>query len=351
MTLETQIEATLKSYLWAFYQQDFDTLLAFFDQEDLRQYRENLIMFAEQMDVFGETEDFLQKLNITDLTTLKKTSQADLIVAVFKLVTQSIGSKAAKKVVNETVITNIQVEGEVAEVTYQFPIKFFDEWEVTQGTLQMKQIIDYPWKILFKSGLDTGWKRFQDEINLYYERKSRDHLNSFRHEGDLTKFNLTGYNDFSTGNLVFEPRFRDSGDFSNGLAYVQIIRKYGYINTKGDIAIKPAYLEARDFSQKLAAVKVKTAKGKVKWGFINKKAETVIDHRFDDASKFSEGLCAVALKGKWGFINKKGEFIVKCQFDSVEDFSAGNAYAEKYSKDGSIKEFAIHKKGKIEKLS
>ncbi|MEH1839084.1 MAG: WG repeat-containing protein [Nostoc sp.] len=60
------------------------------------------------------------------------------------------------------------------------------------------------------------------------------------------------------GNVVIEPKPNWSfvGGFKDGLAPVIVKRKWGFINTKGEIAIEPKFDGVRSFSDGLAFVKV-----------------------------------------------------------------------------------------------
>ncbi|APA52029.1 hypothetical protein BLD35_02145 [Campylobacter coli] len=65
-----------------------------------------------------------------------------------------------------------------------------------------------------------------------------------------------------------------------------------------------------DFSEGLAKVELNR-----KYGFMDKNGKIVIEPKFDGVGNFSEGLAAVGLNGKWGFIDKNGEFAIKPKFD------------------------------------
>ena len=83
------------------------------------------------------------------------------------------------------------------------------------------------------------------------------------------------------------------------------MKKCGYININGELAIKPQILGAKDFSQKLAGVKKEVSDGKTLWGgVIDKKKK--IPFQYNETSNFIQGLCTVKKDGKWRFINKKG---------------------------------------------
>ena len=53
------------------------------------------------------------------------------------------------------------------------------------------------------------------------------------------------------------PYFTSVGDFKNGLAMVQLDKKFGYINQKGDVVIPIIYESAQDFSNGMASVKLR----------------------------------------------------------------------------------------------
>jgi hypothetical protein len=67
----------------------------------------------------------------------------------------------------------------------------------------------------------------------------------------------------------------------------------------------PRYRNVGQFSEGLAPVQ--NANGK--WGYINEKQYWVIPSRFDEAKEFKDGKAAVKQNGKWGFINKQGKWL------------------------------------------
>lgn len=349
MTLKEEIEEVFKRYLKAIFTQDFESINSMLYGEDVESFRNTILEFAHKMDEFGETQDFLNKLGFNSIEELEGLSLFDFITSIFKLTTREIGQENLNKVLAETVITNIEDTEFYSLVSYEYPISIFDDWEIYQGQIQMIKSQN-EWKLFFKSGLEAGLSRFQEDINRYYQRKSQDNIENLGFEGDLTKFSILGYKDFATGKVVFEPRFRDAGEFSDGLAYVQIMKKYGYINLKGDIAIKPQFLDAKNFSQKLASVKIEDQNGKKLWGFINTKGKMDIQPQFSETGNFSQGLCSVKNNEKWGYINKKGELVIPFKFDSAEDFNGGIAYVGIYNSDGDETEFVLDKKGNIKKI-
>lgn len=346
MEHKEEIENVFRQYLKAIYSNDFTLMYSVLYEDDVKGFRNLMIDFAYKMDDFGENQDFIDNLGIKSIQQLESLSLLDFMSAIFKLISRDIGQERLNKVIDEVTITSIKETDGISHVSYEYPIFLFDAWELNKGKVKMVQSLG-EWKILLNSGLKAGFCKFQEEIDLYYDRKKRDNLKNFKFEGDLTTFSIVGYKDFSSGKVVLEPRFKDAGDFSHGLAYVKIMRKYGYINTKGDIVIKPQFVEAKDFSQSLAAVCVKNAEGQNHWGFINKKGIEKIPFQYEETSNFSQGLCAVRKNEKWGFIDKKGGLVIPFKYDVVEDFDQSTAYVSIYNEEGEEVSFEIDKKGQV----
>ena len=61
-----------------------------------------------------------------------------------------------------------------------------------------------------------------------------------------------------------------AGDFSDGLAPVQVGDRWGYIDKNGKVAISPQFNDARGFSSGLAPVGIGT-----NWGYIDKSGKFV----------------------------------------------------------------------------
>lgn len=150
-----------------------------------------------------------------------------------------------------------------------------------------------------------------------------------------------------TGNFVIEPQFTHTRKFSEGLALVKIggsSRKpypystnqewesigklnhlYGYINKKGQILYSFAANDAGSFSDGLAPVQ--TLDG---YGFINKQGKFVVQPKFPSVygttPYFSEGLSRLILKDKKiGFIDKKGKVVIKTEYEYAKEFENGLA--------------------------
>ena len=117
---------------------------------------------------------------------------------------------------------------------------------------------------------------------------------------------------------------------SEGRAAIYVDRQWGFIDTKGHLAVKPQYQFARDFHQGRAAVLVSGGVGHVdgpyyvlmdrecysigsaafysppigtsycRWGYIDQAGKQVVSVQFSEAGDFHEGLAAVrAVSDKW----------------------------------------------------
>jgi hypothetical protein len=128
-----------------------------------------------------------------------------------------------------------------------------------------------------------------------------------------------------SGNWVVPPgRLSILDDLKSGLAPAEIKGKYGYINSKGEWAIKPKFSFALPFEEELAAVQV--GKGsQSKAGYVNAKGEWIITAKFDEARRFCSGLAPVRINDKWGYIDKNGDWIIKPIYEDGSIFDAGIA--------------------------
>jgi len=115
-----------------------------------------------------------------------------------------------------------------------------------------------------------------------------------------------------------------SAIFANGLALAYQNGKVGFIDEKGAWVINPQFADARWFDQAgLAAVSTGTAQAP-RWGFIDRKGAFVIAPQFEAANPFGAGgLAAVRVGDVWGFIDKKGEYRINPQFTDVRPFADG----------------------------
>lgn len=137
-----------------------------------------------------------------------------------------------------------------------------------------------------------------------------------------------GYID-KTGRVVIPPQFDDANVFSGGLARVGIDgRGGGYIDKSGTFVVPPQYRsyspQNSNFIDGLASVEINK-----KWGFIDKFGKMVIEAKFGGPSSFHEGLAAAEIGEKFatktGYIDKTGAFAIEPRFRFGLQFSEGLA--------------------------
>lgn len=62
-----------------------------------------------------------------------------------------------------------------------------------------------------------------------------------------------------------------------------------------------------------------------KWGFLDTRGQVAIEPRYDQVSAFTEGLAAANLRGKWGYIDRAGDVVIPFQYLAAWPFSNGHA--------------------------
>lgn len=154
------------------------------------------------------------------------------------------------------------------------------------------------------------------------------------------------------GEVVIKPQFEKVGEFVNGLAWARKGEKTGFINTNGEWAINPQYDATHNFDTKsgMALVKqgdswkyidksgtamsikleryddfhdgVAMARKDELIGFIDKSGNWVIEPRYDAARDFHNGYAAVRKGDKWGLINDKGVWVIEPTYDGIRDVVA-----------------------------
>lgn len=131
------------------------------------------------------------------------------------------------------------------------------------------------------------------------------------------------------------------GAFSEGLAWVNIHGKFGFIDQSGKIIISPQFDNAMYFSQGLCPVMTHSTEGN-SWGYIDTKGSLIINYQFKDALPFRDGLAAVSDGKIFGYINKEGKYTINPQFKFASYFRNGLAVVREGDEFG-----YINKEGKL----
>ncbi len=121
----------------------------------------------------------------------------------------------------------------------------------------------------------------------------------------------------------------DYEGFFDGLAAVNVDKKWGFLNTKGRFAIQPKYTDIKSFSEGFASVKLDDKIffiDKIGKEYYIKTKEQVLS-----LSKFTNGLASFKTKdGKHGFIDKEGTIIIQPIYKSVGYFVKGLAWVKTF---------------------
>ncbi len=154
-----------------------------------------------------------------------------------------------------------------------------------------------------------------------------------------------------TGQFVVKPKYFAAEPFSEGLALVvtgkpwqPLGSEYGefrlaqitYIDLSGhEIHAPLSVRRARSFAEGRALVVpdyvLRTKGGCAKGGYLDTKGDWAIKPQFDGLTDFSEGLAAVNLGadcgigGKWGYIDKDGQTLIPFRFVWAGAFHDGRA--------------------------
>ena len=97
------------------------------------------------------------------------------------------------------------------------------------------------------------------------------------------------------GNVIIEPQYVEAEDFYHQYAKVKHNDHYVHIDLLGRLLLKQLYKFIGYFEEDVARVRLIK-----KWGYINGRGDEVIDIKFDDAFDFSNGLAAVAINNQFG---------------------------------------------------
>ncbi len=147
-----------------------------------------------------------------------------------------------------------------------------------------------------------------------------------------------GYID-KTGKTVIEPRFGLASRFSEGLARVMSNgRLVAYINKTGEIVIPPRYCymgDSGDFTEGLAYVEFipgcisfshSHVDRRTEYGYIDKTGKMILP-RLGGGAWFVEGLAPVgSTNSKFGYMDRQGKTIIEPQFANAMSFDKGLAY-------------------------
>ncbi len=115
-------------------------------------------------------------------------------------------------------------------------------------------------------------------------------------------------------------RFDWAGDFSEGLAPVEVEGRFGFIDTLGTIRIPTGYEFAGEFSCNRGP-----ALQGGKWGYLDVTGRMIVPAAYDWAGPFREGLAVVAIDSQYAVIDTNGDFAGPLRFSDAHGYSGGYA--------------------------
>jgi hypothetical protein len=98
-------------------------------------------------------------------------------------------------------------------------------------------------------------------------------------------------------------RYDYVGSFNQGLAKVKLEKKWGYIDSTGNVVVQPKYNEVENFSDGRARVRLGQ-----KWGLVDTTGAEIIKPTFDWIYDYDvNGVAKVKLNGMEYYMDKKGQ--------------------------------------------
>jgi hypothetical protein len=126
-------------------------------------------------------------------------------------------------------------------------------------------------------------------------------------------------------NVVIENKYRDVGNFSEGLAAMRLYgnNNWGFIDETGEevISVLQGSLWVGEFSEGF----VRFTNGST-YGYMDRNGDKLIPAQFQEAEDFHDGLAKVKQNGYYGYIDKTGNVVVPLEYLRVGNFSEGLAW-------------------------
>lgn len=105
---------------------------------------------------------------------------------------------------------------------------------------------------------------------------------------------------------------REASGFSEGRAWFEENRKFGFIDSTGVAVIPPRFDEVYFFHEGRAPVKLNEL-----WGFIDKDGRVVVEPQYTKVDRFSHGLAGVCREGLCGYIDTSGKVVIPLAYGSA----------------------------------
>jgi hypothetical protein len=119
------------------------------------------------------------------------------------------------------------------------------------------------------------------------------------------------------GKVIIEPRFKEVGNFVDGLAPARADGGYGYINKKGEFVIPDVYDYVKDFSDGYGIVYFDK-----KQHYIDPSGKIRFEGNYKRIAPFKNGMARVQTYNGWvGMIGKNGSLIIDTIYEDIHEES------------------------------
>jgi hypothetical protein len=122
------------------------------------------------------------------------------------------------------------------------------------------------------------------------------------------------------GEIAIKASFEEVGQFHGGFVRIRQGKLWGYANRQGDVVVPAQYVDAGDFYEGRARVRNARA-----WGYIDTLGNNITPQKYLRAGDFSEGLAWIQGEKFFGYVNLEGELAIAPAFSAAGDFSEGLA--------------------------
>lgn len=144
----------------------------------------------------------------------------------------------------------------------------------------------------------------------------------------IKKDGLFGFLD-EKGRLRIANRYDSARRFSESMAAINLIGKWGFIDKGEQLVVQPQYTEVSDFKHDRAIVH------RDQYGLIDKAGNEILELAFERITRTAEGSYILEdLQGRKGLANDMGEIILYPSFDNMQDVGHGLIIADKNGKKG-----------------
>ncbi len=129
------------------------------------------------------------------------------------------------------------------------------------------------------------------------------------------------------GEIAITAKYDGVGMFQDGVAVVLVGDKYGAIDTKGQFAINAIYDRLESIGEgRIAFYDYNAEKG----GMLDTKGNMIIQAIYDGTHGFADnGLAPVHSNGKWGYVDKNGNVKLSIVYEEAAPFYEGYAWIKR----------------------